>query len=50
MIPAVLSAHARQLTARLAVLPLAVEELVTARANLRALRTTLRAAEAAHSR
>ncbi len=44
-IPAALTAHARQLTAQLGVPPLTAEELITARGNLRALRTTLQAAE-----
>jgi hypothetical protein len=43
-IPAALTAHARQLTAQLGVPPLTVEELITARRNLRALHTTLQAA------
>ena len=49
-IPAALSAHARQLTARLGVPPLTVAELVTARGNLRALRTSVRTAEVARHR
>jgi hypothetical protein len=44
-IPAALTAHARQLTAQLGVPPLTVEELIAARGRLRALRTSLRAAE-----
>lgn len=44
-LPAALTTHARQLTAQLGVPPLTAEELITTRGHLRALRTTLRAAE-----
>ena len=44
-LPAALTTHARQLTAQLGVPPLTAEELITARGNLQALRTTVRAAE-----
>jgi len=44
-LPAALVTHARQLTAQLGVPALTAEELITARGTLRALRTTLCAAE-----
>ncbi len=44
-LPAALTTHARQLTAQLGVPPLTAEELIAARGKLRALRTTVRAAE-----
>lgn len=49
-VPAALTTHARQLTAQLGIPPLTAEELITARGKLRALRTTLHAAEGAATR
>jgi hypothetical protein len=46
-LPAALTMHARQLTAQLGVPPLTAEELIAARAKLRAPRSTVRAAERA---